>query len=80
MFHLRSADRALGVSPIRVSEVIRGNSAIRADTALCLAAFFGTSPQMWMTLQGNGELALAATMEPGRDIVPLASSKLEALH
>jgi addiction module HigA family antidote len=35
--------RALGVTPARINEIVRGRRGISADTALRLARFFGTS-------------------------------------
>jgi len=41
----------LGVDPRRFNEIVQGKRSITADTALRLARFFGTSPQMWLNLQ-----------------------------
>lgn len=43
--------KAIGVSPRRINEIIHGTRSITADTALRLAAFFGTDAQSWMNLQ-----------------------------
>ncbi|MBT5264877.1 MAG: HigA family addiction module antidote protein [Rhodospirillaceae bacterium] len=43
--------RALDVPQSRVAEIIRGKRSITADTALRLAAYFGTSARMWLNLQ-----------------------------
>ena len=50
----------MGVTSMRVNEIIRGKRAITADTALRLAKVFGTSAKFWMNLQINYDLALAA--------------------
>jgi addiction module HigA family antidote len=42
-----------------VNDIVRGQRAITADTALRLARFFRTTPQFWMNLQANYELELA---------------------
>jgi antitoxin HigA-1 len=42
---------ALGISRRRVNEMIRGRRAITPDTAMRLAAYFGTDPMFWMHLQ-----------------------------
>lgn len=44
----------------RVSEIIRGRRSISADTALRLARYFDTSPQLWIGLQSEYELRVAA--------------------
>lgn len=40
----------------RISQVLRGQRAITADTARRLARFFGTTPQYWMHLQAIYEI------------------------
>ena len=51
--------RELGIPANRLTEIIRGRRGITADTALRLARWLGTSPQLWMKLQKNYELRLA---------------------
>jgi addiction module HigA family antidote len=46
----------IGVQQTRVSQILRGERAITADTALRLAKYFGTSPQLWMNLQSRFDL------------------------
>jgi antitoxin HigA-1 len=43
----------------RIADIIHGKRAITADTALRLATYFGTSPQMWLNLQASYELRIA---------------------
>ena len=50
---------AIGVTPARVSEIVRCRRGITAETALRLAKYFGTDAQCWMNLQGQYELAVA---------------------
>jgi addiction module HigA family antidote len=42
---------ALGVTPARINEIVRGKRGISADTALRLARYFGTDAQSWPNLQ-----------------------------
>ena len=51
--------RTLRVPPNRISQIIAGKRAISADTALRLARYFGTTPDLWMNLQKTYELDLA---------------------
>ena len=44
----------------RITEIIRGKRGISGDTALRLGRWFGTGPDIWMNLQKNYELRLAA--------------------
>jgi antitoxin HigA-1 len=58
--------RHIGVPANRVSEIIAGRRAITGDTALRLAAAFGTTPEFWMGLQMRWELVLAARRGVGQ--------------
>jgi len=49
----------LGVSPMRVSQIVHGKRAITADTAMRLAHYFGTSAAVWMRLQARYDLEVA---------------------
>ena len=51
--------RDIAVPPGRVSAIVNGKRAITADTALRLARYFGTSPDVWMGLQTDYELRIA---------------------
>lgn len=51
--------RDLDVGPARVSDIVNGKRAITADTALRLARFFGTSAEMWISLQSDYDLRMA---------------------
>lgn len=50
---------ALGVTPMRVSQIVRGQRAITADTALRLSRYFGTRPGWWLDLQTHFDLETA---------------------
>ena len=58
--------RALDVPQSRMSEVIKGERAITADTALRLAAYFGTSARLWLNLQSAYDLATTASKDGDR--------------
>lgn len=47
----RALAKAIDVPPRRINEIVKGERAITADTAVRLAAFFGTDAQSWMNLQ-----------------------------
>jgi addiction module HigA family antidote len=51
--------QALGVSQIRVSEIVNGKRAISPDTALRLARYFGTSAEFWLGMQATYDLEKA---------------------
>jgi len=54
----RALAAAIRVPPIRVSEIVRGKRAITVDTALRLAIYFGTTPELWLNLQAQWDLSL----------------------
>jgi addiction module HigA family antidote len=58
----------IGVPRNRVSAIINGTRAITADTALRLAQYFGTSADMWMSLQATHDLRVVQR-DHGRAIV-----------
>lgn len=49
----------IGVSPTHISQIIRGQRAITADTALRLARYFRTSAAVWLRLQARYDLEVA---------------------
>lgn len=51
--------RAIGVPANRITAILHGTRAITADTALRLAAHFGTTAELWMGLQMQHDLAVA---------------------
>jgi addiction module HigA family antidote len=51
--------KELGIQHTRISQILKGQRAITADTAMRLGRFFGTSSEMWMNLQQNYDLELA---------------------
>ena len=48
--------RALGITANRLNEVVKNKRGISADTALRLAAYFGTSAQFWLNVQDAWDL------------------------
>jgi addiction module HigA family antidote len=52
--------KAIGVTPIRISQIVRGKRAVTADTALRLSRYFGTRPGWWLDLQSQYDLELAS--------------------
>ena len=48
--------RDIGVPPRRINEIVRGQRAISADTALRLGRYFHMAPQFWLNLQTHYDL------------------------
>lgn len=51
--------RDIDVPVSRVGDIVHGRRAITADTALRLAKYFGTSPDVWLGLQMEHDLRRA---------------------
>ena len=48
--------QALGVTRVRLSEILRGKRAITPDTAFRLGRFFDTTAEFWLGLQTDLDL------------------------
>jgi len=70
--------KAIGVPPRRINEIVKGLRGISADTALRLAAFFGTDAQSWVNLQSRYDLMTAKQSISSllRRIAPLQTQRL----
>ena len=64
---VNTLSKALGVPVNRVTTILNGQRRVSADTALRLARYFGTTPQLWLNLQQTWELR-RAEIEKGREI------------
>ena|ERR1700688_1878671 len=56
----RALGRALDIPVNRVTQILKGQRAVTADTALRLGRYFGISPDFWLGLQKDYELRRAA--------------------
>ena len=45
-----------GIPQTRISQILKGNRRITADTALRLSVYFGTSAKFWLGLQDDYDL------------------------
>ncbi|MDK9724800.1 MAG: HigA family addiction module antitoxin [Sterolibacteriaceae bacterium MAG5] len=65
----------IGVPPRRINQIVHGERAISADTALRLSRYFGLSDQYWLNLQSLYDLQLAKEQlqETLDGIAPLAA-------
>ena len=63
--------RHLGIPLQRINEIVKGKRGVSAETAWLLSLAFGTTPEFWMDLQANHDLARC---RPSRRIrrLPLA--------
>jgi len=50
---------AIGVSPMRVSHLLKGDRPVTAELALRLGRALGQTPQYWLNLQSSYDLKVA---------------------
>lgn len=70
--------KALGVTRIRISQIVRGQRAISADTALRLSRYFGARPAWWLDLQTHYDLEIASDQIEARIIKSISPCTLAA--
>lgn len=58
--------RAVGVSPMRISHVVKGSRPVTAELALLFARAFDQTPQYWLNLQATYDLKTAEAAMGGR--------------
>ena len=66
--------KRIHVPRTRVERLVKGETALSADTAMRLARFFGTTPEYWMNLQRAWDLARARETIDVSKIKPLAAA------
>jgi addiction module HigA family antidote len=57
----RALGKELGVPPNRITEIMRGERDVSADTAIRLGRYFRTDPRFWLNLQSAYDLSKAQT-------------------
>lgn len=67
--------KALGIPVNRITAILNSQRDVTADTALRLARYFGTTPQIWLNLQKSYELR-KAEIKVGRQI----AKRVKPLH
>ena len=58
--------RAIGVSAMRISHIVKGARPVTAELALLFGRAFGQSPQYWLNLQAAYDLKTAQKEIGGR--------------
>ena len=56
------------VSHTLITKIIKGKTAVTADTALRFSQFFGTTPEFWLNLQFSQDLKIAKTKQKEQHI------------
>ena len=49
----------IGVTPIRISQIVNAKRSVTVDTAMRLSRYFGTSAEVWLRLQVRYDLEVA---------------------
>ena len=78
----KALSKVLGVPVNRVTMILNGQRGVSADTALRLARYFGTTPQLWLGLQKTWELRqaeIAAGHEIAKCVTPRQSAATGAV-
>ena len=65
----------IGVTPIRISQIVNGQRSISVDTAMRLARYFGTSAAAWLRLQVRYDLEVAEI-----DLSDRINREMKVLH
>lgn len=65
--------RRLGVPRTRIERLVKGATSVTPDTAFRLARFFGSTPQFWLNMQTNHDIANANIDVSG--IKPLSNTE-----
>jgi len=66
--------KRIHVPRTRIERLVKGETALSADTAMRLSRLFGTTPEYWMNLQRAWDLARARETIDVSDITPLAAA------
>lgn len=66
--------QAIGVSPMRISHVVKGTRPVTAELALLFGKAFRQTPSYWMNLQTSYDLKTAekALVQKVRQVQPLS--------
>jgi addiction module HigA family antidote len=64
----------LHVSAPRINDLVRGKRSMTADTAMRLSRYFGTSAQLWLGLQMDHDIWLAAKDKSLAKVKPRAKA------
>lgn len=73
--------KAIGTTPIAISQICRGKRGVSAEMALKLGRLFNISPELWLGVQADYDLEIArlrCQKRIIRDIHPLTELQTEA--
>ena len=70
-----------GLSPTRISQILKGKRGISAETALRFSRYFGNSPEYWLGIQAQYDLAVAEDRLRERieaEVTPLLAARMQS--
>jgi addiction module HigA family antidote len=70
----RALAKALGVPANRITEIMRGERDVSADTAIRLGRYFRTDPRFWLNLQAAYDLSVAESANDYSKIGPRSAA------
>jgi antitoxin HigA-1 len=70
----RALAKALGVPANRITEIMRGDRDVSADTAIRLGRYFRTDARFWLNLQAAYDLSVAETGHDYSAIAPRSAA------
>jgi addiction module HigA family antidote len=69
----------LGVTRMRIAEILNGKREITPDTAIRLGLYFGVEPEFWLNLQAHYNLVAARDARPELyEAIPRCAALVEA--
>jgi len=66
--------KVIGVPRTRIERLVKEQTAVTPDTALRLSKALGTTPEFWMNMQSNFDMASARKTVDVSDIEPLVAA------
>ena len=66
---------ALRVPATRMQAIVKEERSITPDTALRLARYFGTTPELWLNLQSTYDIKIAMQSFRPEEVLPFAETQ-----
>ena len=76
----RTLAKALGVPANRITEIMRGERDVTADTAIRLGRYFKTDPRFWLNLQSAYDLSKAQVENDYSAVRPRTAAQPSSEH
>jgi addiction module HigA family antidote len=70
----RALAKELGVPANRITEIMRGERDVSADTAIRLARYFRTDPRFWLNLQAAHDISKAQAEHDYSKVSPMSAA------